>query len=268
MLDSFGNASIRAGVPPDAFSKDGQLWGNPVYDWDKHARDGYTWWKGRIAYNLRLYDIVRIDHFRAFDRFYAVNPGAETAKEGEWLDGPKTALFNGMENCSIVAEDLGIIDDGVRALLKATGYPGMKIFVFAFNGDPENEYLPTRFNSNSVAYTGTHDNEPLRAFLENMDEDERKAFETCFEKECLKADTPYITLAVEDECKSVIELLFSSKADTVILPMQDILCMGEESRLNAPATVSDKNWTFRFIREDLKRGKSAWLKNLAEQYNR
>ncbi len=268
MLDSYGNASVRAGVPPDAFSEDGQLWGNPVYDWDKHAKDNYKWWKKRIEYNLRLYDIVRIDHFRAFDKFYAVAPGAETAKEGEWLDGPKTALFKGMENRSIVAEDLGIIDDSVRALLKATGYPGMKIFVFAFNGDPQNDYLPHLYGSNCVAYTGTHDNEPLRAFLENMDDDERKAFEICFEKECLKADTPYITETVEDECKSVIELLFSSKADTVILPMQDILCMGEESRLNAPSTVSDKNWTFRFIENDLKRGKSAWLKRLTEEYNR
>ena len=268
MLDSYGNASVRAGVPPDAFSDDGQLWGNPVYDWSKHEKSGYAWWKQRIAYNLRLYDIVRIDHFRAFDRFYAVNPGAETAKEGEWLDGPKTALFKGLENCSIVAEDLGIIDDGVRDLLKATGYPGMKVFVFAFNGDAENEYLPHLYNSNCVAYTGTHDNEPLRAFLENKNKEERKAFEKALEKECLLAETPYIKETVEEECKSVIELLYSSNADTVIIPMQDILCMGEEARLNAPSTVSNKNWTFRFIESDLKRGKSAWLKNLAEQYNR
>ena len=268
MLDSYGNASIRAGVPPDAFSKDGQLWGNPVYDWDKHAKDGYRWWKKRIEYNLRLYDIVRIDHFRAFDKFYAVSPGAETAKDGEWLDGPKTALFKGMENCSIVAEDLGIIDDSVRALLKATGYPGMKIFVFAFDNDKENEYLPHRYNENCVAYTGTHDNEPLRAFLESKDKEERKAFERALENECLQAETPYIKETVEDECKSVIELLFSSKANTVVIPMQDVLCMDEETRLNAPSTVSNKNWTFRFIESDLKRGKSAWLKNLAKQYNR
>ena len=268
MLDKKGNTSKKAGVPPDAFSEDGQLWGNPVYDWEKHAKENYAWWKERIAYNLRLYDIVRIDHFRAFDRFFAIDKDAETAKDGAWLDGPKEELFKGLENCAIVAEDLGIIDDGVRRLLKNTGYPGMKVFVFAFDGNPENEYLPALYNENCVAYTGTHDNEPLRAFIENMDKDERKRFETELEKQCLLAETPYITETVEDECKSVIELLFSSKANVVILPMQDILCMGEEARLNAPSTVTDKNWTFRFIESDLRRGKSAWLKNLTLQYNR
>ena len=168
-----------------------------------------------------------------------------------------------------MAEDLGILDEGVYTLMKKTGYPGMKVFEFAFNGDPQNEYLPTNFvGGNSVAYTGTHDNETLRSFLENMDEGERKAFEKDFEEQCLALDVPYLTETVEDECRSIIELLFASKADRVIVPMHDVLCFGEEARLNAPSTVSNQNWTFRFVTGDFGRRKAAWLKELAERYNR
>lgn len=268
MLDEQGNLALRAGVPPDAFSDDGQLWGNPVYDWEKMRLNGYDWWKARIEYAFSLFDIVRIDHFRAFDRFYAIPPTAETAATGEWMDGPKDELFKAMKSYPIVAEDLGIIDDGVRALLQNTGYPGMKIFEFAFDGDPENEYLPSRYTENCVAYTGTHDNEPLRAFIEAMDCAERKSFERALEEECLQLDTPYVTETIEDECRSVIELLFASAANRVIVPMHDVLCMGEEARLNAPSTVSSQNWTFRFTEGDFGRRKAAWLKNLTETYSR
>lgn len=268
LLDEEGNVSLRAGVPPDAFSDDGQLWGNPVYDWEKMKKDGYSWWKQRIDYAFSLFDYLRIDHFRAFDRFYAIPAEAETAKEGEWLDGPKTDLFKDMKNYGIIAEDLGIIDDGVRDLLSATGYPGMKVFEFAFDGNPENEYLPTQYEENCVAYTGTHDNDTLRSFIESMSSLDRKAFEDSLETECLNLDSPYITETIEDECKSIIELLFASKANTVIVPMHDILAFGEEARLNAPATVSAKNWTFRFIEKDFGRRKAAWLKTLSETYKR
>ncbi len=268
MLDKKGNASMRAGVPPDDFSEDGQFWGNPVYDWKKLKRTGYKWWRDRIHYAFSLFDIVRIDHFRAFDRFYAIPETAETAKEGAWYDGPKSGLFKDMKSCKIVAEDLGIIDDGVRTLLKETGYPGMKIFTFAFNGDPNNEYLPCYYPENCVAYTGTHDNETLRSFIENMDQHERKAFTEETERQCLQADVPYIRETIEEECESIIRLLFSSKADTVIIPMHDVLCMGEEARLNAPSTVSGRNWTFRFIDCDLKKRKATWLRSLTEEYNR
>lgn len=269
MLDEEGEVSLRAGVPPDAFSEDGQLWGNPVYDWAKMREDGYKWWRARIAYAFTLFDIVRIDHFRAFDRFYAVSAEMQTAKEGAWFDGPKAEFFEGMEDYSVVAEDLGVLDEGVFKLMAETGYPGMKIFEFAFNGDPNNEYLPTNFkDGNSVAYTGTHDNETLRSFLENMEKIERKEFETVLETQCLALETPYLTETVEDECGSIIELLFASKADTIIIPMHDAVCFGEEARLNAPATVSNKNWTFRFTRNDFGRKKAAWLKNLVETYQR
>ena len=268
MLDGMGNLAVRAGVPPDAFSEDGQLWGNPVYDWQKMKADGYAWWKERIAYNFSLFDIVRIDHFRAFDRFFAVPADAETAKEGEWLDGPKSALFEDMRALEIVAEDLGIIDEGVRTLLQETGYPGMKIFVFAFDGNPENDYLPSNINSNSVAYTGTHDNVTLRSFIEDMGTAERKAFETVLEVECLNMETPYVTETVDDECRSIVELLFACKADTVIIPMHDVCRFGDEARMNAPSTVSMQNWTFRFLEQDFGLRKAAWLKELTKQYNR
>ena len=268
MLDKKGDAALRAGVPPDAFSEDGQFWGNPVYDWKKMKKDGYAWWKQRMEYQFSLFDIVRIDHFRAFDRFYTVPQDAETAKEGKWRDGPKSAFFRAFNGKKIVAEDLGIIDDGVRKLLKETGYPGMKIFVFAFDGNPDNEYIPAAYNENCVAYTGTHDNEPLRAFIEQMDKTERKEFETVLENQCLLADVPYLVETLEDECESIIRLLIASKADTVIVPMQDILCMGAESRLNAPSTVSGGNWTFRFVQDDLKKGKAARLKEMITEYKR
>ena len=268
MLDEEGDLSQLAGVPPDAFSEDGQFWGNPIYDWDKMKAQHYEWWKKRMAYAFELFDMIRIDHFRAFDRFYAIPADAETAKEGEWLDGPKSAFFEDMQECAIIAEDLGLIDDGVRALLKATGYPGMKVFVFAFDGNPDNEYLPSKYTENCVAYTGTHDNSPLRAFIENMDATERKAFETTLEEECLQAETPYVTETIEDECKSVIALLMASKANTVIVPMHDVLCMGEEARLNAPSTVSNRNWTFRFTVNDFGVRKAAWLKSLTEEWDR
>ena len=268
MLDKKGNPSLRAGVPPDAFSDDGQLWGNPVYDWKKLKKSGYQWWKERIRYTLSLFDIVRIDHFRAFDRFYAIPAGAETAKEGKWMHGPKAALFADMKEYAIIAEDLGVIDDGVRKLLADTGYAGMKVFEFAFDDNPENEYLPVYYNKNSVAYTGTHDNQTLRGFIEGMDTKTRKAFEKELENQCLQLDVPYVTETIDDECESIIRLLIASQADTVILPMHDVLCMDDEARLNAPSTVSGQNWTFRFTDNDLKKRKAAFLKAVCEEYQR
>ena len=268
LMDGEGNLTLRAGVPPDAFSDEGQLWGNPLYNWKKMKADGYAWWKRRFAHAFTLFDVLRIDHFRAFDRYYAIPSTADTAKEGEWQDGPKAALFKGMKNAEIVAEDLGSIDDGVRALLKVTGYPGMKVFEFAFDGDSENDYLPTNFGENCVVYTGTHDNAPLRTFIEEMDVPTRKQFEKELENQCLAFDVPYIVETIEDECKTIIRLLFSSKADRVVIPMQDVLCMGGESRLNAPSTLSGDNWTFRFLDSDFKRGKAAWLHETALEYNR
>lgn len=269
MLDEEGELSERAGVPPDAFSEDGQFWGNPVYDWEKLRATDYAWWKERLHSAFAFFNILRIDHFRAFDRFFAIPADAESAKEGRWLDGPKAALFKGFEDAPIVAEDLGVVDDGVRRLLKDTGYPGMKVFAFAFDGDEENEYLPSNITErNCVVYTGTHDNAPLRAFLDEMPKKERKAFEKTLEEECLQADVPYLVETAEEECKTIVELLFASVADLVVVPLHDVLCMGEEARINAPSTVSQNNWTFRFTEKDFGRRKAAWLKTLTEKYER
>lgn len=268
LLDRDGEPSLKAGVPPDAFSEDGQLWGNPVYDWKKLKKTGYRWWKDRIAYALRLFDVVRIDHFRGFDRFFAIPADAETAKEGEWMKGPSHRLFDGMLQENIVAEDLGIIDDGVRNMLKKTGFPGMKVLMFAFDGNETNEHLPSEYKKNCVAYTGTHDNESLVEYLTAMPTTDRMTFEQVLEKQCLLADVPYIVETMEDECQTVVELLFSTVANTVIIPMHDVLGYGAEARINAPSTVTGGNWTFRYTEKDFKRRKAAWLNGLCEQYNR
>ena len=238
-----------------------------MYDWKKLKQTDYRWWKERIDYALRLFDVVRIDHFRGFDRFFAIPAEAETAKEGEWLQGPSHRLFVGMKGKNIVAEDLGVIDDGVRQMLKKTGFPGMKVLMFAFDGNEENEHLPSQYKENCVAYTGTHDNEPLADFFLSMDEAERKIFETALEEQCLLADVPYIVESVNEECQSIIELLFSTVANTVIIPMHDILSLGAEARINAPSTVG-QNWTYRYVEKDFRRRKAAWLKELCQRYRR
>ena len=268
LVNEAGNPSLQAGVPPDAFCDEGQLWGNPVYDWERMKKTGYRWWKGRIKQAFEIFDIVRIDHFRGFDRFFVVPEGAENAIDGEWRKGPSAELFKDFKDYSIVAEDLGIIDDSVRKMLKKTGYPGMKVISFAFDGNETNEHLPSQYKKNCVAYTGTHDNAPVRAFIEGLDKTERKSFETALEKECLTAETPYITETIEDEVQSIVELLFSSKANTAIVPMHDVLAFGEEARINAPATVTGGNWTFRYTEKDFRRRKAAWLKELTKKYKR
>ena len=268
ILDEDGAPALIAGVPPDAFSEEGQLWGNPVYDWEKLKKTNYAWWRQRIEYAFSLFDMVRIDHFRGFDRFYAVPAGEETAVDGEWLDGPSAALFEGMEDKKIVAEDLGTIDDGVRNMMKKTGYPGMKVLLFGFDGDPECEHKPSNYTENIVAYTGTHDNDTFRGYVEGLSEQERQDFEEELEAECLTLETPYLTETIEDECQSAIELVLASKANTVIIPMQDILAFGNEARMNAPSTFSGENWSFRFIQKDFKRRKAAWLKELMQLYKR
>lgn len=268
LLDGEGNCAFVAGVPPDAFSDEGQLWGNPVYDWEKMKENGYRWWNERIDRALDLFDVVRIDHFRGFDRFYAIPAGSKNAKQGVWLDGPKSALFEGRERCPIVAEDLGCIDDGVRALLKKTGYPGMKVIEFAFDGNPENEYKPSRYGENCIAYTGTHDNEPLRFYIESLSEWEKQRFDAELERECRIGKVPFRANTASAECKTVMRLLLASRADVVILPLHDVLCLGKEARINFPSTVSAENWSYRFEERDFKKETQVWLKRLAEKYDR
>ncbi len=274
----YGNALFRmdesrkplgvAGCPPDAFTEDGQLWGNPVYDWEKMRLDGFSWWNKRISDCLALFDILRIDHFRGFDRYYEVAPDALTAREGQWMDGPKEALFEDKLNLNIVAEDLGIIDDGVRRLMKNVAYPGMKVLVFAFDGWPYNEHKPSNYNENYVCYTGTHDNIPIRQYIDDLSADALEVYKRDLIDECGKAGLTADLTDSETMCKSVVRLAFASRAKTVIIPLCDLLALGGEARINLPSTVSDKNWSWRFVKSDFSAETLQFLKTVAKDSGR
>ena len=259
LLDENGEPKLVAGGPPDAFSDDGQLWGNPVYNWKLMKKDGYRWWQCRIDDALSFFDVLRIDHFRGFDRFYAIPSGSETAKIGEWMQGPSASLFKDRKDCNIVAEDLGVIDDGVRRLMKNTGYPGMKVLQFCFDGKEDNEYKPSNYKKNYVAYTGTHDNPPMISYLEECDEDALETVEKDLKKECQLLGIEYKGDTNAEKCRTMIKLLFASKAFMAIVPMQDVLCLGVESRMNFPSTVSPDNWSYRFKKSDFSPKTAAWL---------
>ena len=261
-----------AGVPPDYFSQDGQLWGNPVYDYDVLKKDGFSWWTERVSRELKKFDYIRIDHFRGPDRYYEVPFGAENAKIGEWVKVPSDELFAAIHekvsSSRIIAEDLGIIDDGVRELLKKTGYAGMKILLFAFNGEKDNLYLPEHIGENAVCYTGTHDNDTLIGYLTAASEWDKNNFISGV-KNSLKLfgfDLPAETTeGLADAC---IELGFACKANLFIIPMQDVLKKGTEYRVNTPGTVKMQNWAVRFNKEDFTEVSANRLYDLALKYNR
>lgn len=266
--DKNRSLTALAGCPPDAFTDEGQLWGNPVYDWEKLKNSGYKWWRERIEKSFGLFDILRIDHFRGFDRYWEVPAKAKTARFGSWQDGPKEELFKGFEDYKIIAEDLGVIDDGVRRLMKNVGYHGMKVLIFAFDGNPENEHKPSNFNENFVCYTGTHDNMPLKQHIEDLSGDARETYYKDILSECALADVEADVSSPECATKSVIRLAFASKASTVIIPMSDILALGGEARMNLPSTVSEKNWSWRFTKDDFKKETGESLYRLAKQTDR
>lgn len=237
-----------AGVPPDYFSEDGQLWGNPLYNWSAMRAENYDWWINRIKVAETLYDVVRIDHFRGFDRYYAIDANSETAKQGEWEDGPKTQLFEEAERrlgaLNVIAEDLGVIDDGVIALRDETGFPGMKVMMFAFDGNENNDYLPANICENSVTYTGTHDNDTALGFLEKMDEGQFLLFKHELRK-ALKSEGVYAPVVTRRDAAEAMTLCaLNAKSDIVILPVQDILCLNNDARMNTPSVAAD-NWQFR-----------------------
>ena len=268
-VDKHRRPQCVAGVPPDAFTDDGQLWGNPVYDWPKMKASGYEWWNGRIFGCLKLFDILRIDHFRGFDRYYEIPVGEKTAKNGSWCDGPKEELFEDKLHLNIVAEDLGVIDDGVRRLMKNVGYPGMKILEFAFDGWHDNEHKPSNYlNDNCVCYTGTHDNMPLRQYIDDLSEEALKTYKQDLQKQCENLGFNANVKTSKDMCLSVVELAFRSRAKTVIIPLWDLLAMGEEARINLPSTVSNKNWSWRFTADEISEECADYLKNIAVQSQR
>ncbi|MCI9470043.1 MAG: 4-alpha-glucanotransferase [Lachnospiraceae bacterium] len=228
-----------AGCPPDGFSADGQLWGNPLYSWEYHRTTEYRWWLQRLSYSLSLYDMVRIDHFRGFDEYYSIPYGDETAKYGHWEKGPGIELFHVIReklgDVPLIAEDLGMISDSVRQLLRDTGLPGMKILQFAFDSSENSSYLPHNIERNCVIYTGTHDNDTVRGWYETANEHDLWQARQYMNNE---------DHDLEESIWDMIRLALSSVADLAIVPIQDYLCLGSEARINIPSTLGD-NWKWR-----------------------
>ncbi|MDE6585043.1 MAG: 4-alpha-glucanotransferase [Anaeroplasmataceae bacterium] len=259
---------LVAGCPPDCFTEDGQLWGNPVYDWKYMKSDSYAWWNRRIQKAFELYDILRIDHFRGFAQFYAIPAGMPNARIGEWLDGPKFDLFKDKTELRIVAEDLGFIDEDVRTLLKQTTYPGMKILEFAFDGSKDNEHKPSNYKENYIVYTGTHDNMPLYQYILDLSPISLNVFLNDLKEECRKLGVNTRESSYEAVTDTVVELAFASKANTCIIPFQDLVAQDGSSRMNLPSTVSTKNWSYRILKNHLSERLASKIRGYVLKYNR
>ena len=243
-----------AGVPPDAFSKDGQLWGNPLYNWKAMKENNYSWWTLRLSHSAKLYDVVRIDHFRAFSAYFSIPYGDKTAKNGKWVKGPGKGFFQAMKNSlgelNIIAEDLGTIDDDVRKLLKFTGFPGMKVLQFAFDPNDESSYLPHNLCKNCITYTGTHDNDTLMGFMKDGD------------KKSVEFMKKYFNISDNEGFNwGVIKGAMASVADTVIFQMQDFLGLDNSARINTPATCCN-NWQWRIGEGCI----NDWLAKIIREY--
>ncbi|MCD8371761.1 MAG: 4-alpha-glucanotransferase [Clostridia bacterium] len=262
--------AVFSGAPPDCFSEDGQLWGNPVYDWDKMKEDGYSWWNKRLKDAFALYDIVRLDHFRGFDRYYAVPYSDSTAKNGEWQKGPSFDFFKDKLNLAIVAEDLGVLDEGVYDLMRKTGYAGMRELEYAFDGRKDNEHRPSNYTKNLVCYTGTHDNMPLKGYIDEefKDEDKKKVFIKALKEECLPYKIEADISSNEGLSWTICELSYASEANTVIIPLCDMLGLGEEARINFSGVQSENNWSWRAKEEYFSPRLCEKLAFLANKYNR
>ncbi len=239
-LDENLNPKAVAGCPPDAFSPTGQLWGNPLYNWTRHKETGYNWWMDRLKASSELYDIVRIDHFRGFDGYYAIPYGDKTAENGEWRTGPGIEFFRFIEShlgkLPIIAEDLGFLTPSVLMMLEESGFPGMKVLEFAFDPREESNYLPYNYDKNCVVYIGTHDNDTILGWKKEMDE-ETIAFCRDFldiDKSC--SDSEFVW--------KFIKTAFACVGDTVIIQMQDYLELAGGARMNIPSTLGD-NWQWR-----------------------
>lgn len=236
-LDGEGVPKRVAGVPPDFFSADGQLWGNPLYRWFSLRLHGYGWWVERMAAMAKMYDIVRIDHFIGFANYYSVPQGAPNARTGKWIIGPGKSLFRTLEKkipgLNIVAEDLGCVNDRVRRLLAAVGYPGMRVLSFGFGGGEDNPHLPANYVTNSVVYTGTHDNDTVRGWIGTADD-----AALAQARQLLGFDKP------EDGPAAFVRAVLASRADTAMIPMQDVLGLGGWARMNRPGTIGN-NWLWR-----------------------
>ena len=259
-LDSKGFPLCIAGVPPDYFSETGQLWGNPLYDWKQHEKTNFTWWTNRIRKTLASVDILRMDHFRGFEAYWEVAFGAEDARGGKWVKGPGMAFFRALEKklgkLPFIAEDLGIITEEVNALRIAAGFPGMRVLQFAFGQDKNNAYLPHVYHTNTVVYTGTHDNDTSRGWYETSStEAERDHFRR------------YMNVSGQDAAWDMIRLAFSSPAVMAIVPLQDVLNLDSRHRMNIPGTT-EANWGFSFSFDLWESGFSDGLRYLSELFGR
>ncbi len=265
-INENGEQEASSGVPPDAFSADGQLWGNPLYRWDEHVRTGFRWWIDRFRKNLELFDIVRVDHFRGFEACWEVPKGETTAKNGKWVKSPGQQLFDALRNAlgpdlPVIAEDLGVITPEVEELRIRNGFPGMKILQFAFafeNGDwqTDNAYLPHNIEHMSVAYTGTHDNNTTKGWYEELDDGMKDYVRRYFE-------------CSDDEVLwKMIRALMGSNAMYAIFPMQDILGLGAEARMNVPSTCGTSNWSWKMEKDDLSTPSFAGMKYYSHLYGR
>lgn len=263
-----GSPKLVAGVPPDYFSEDGQMWGNPLYNWELMKKQNYSWWIKRIENSLLTFDVVRIDHFRGFSAYWAIPAEAETAKSGSWLKGPGMKFFNVImkkfDNSQIIAEDLGEIDEDVCKLLKKTKLPGMRVMQFAFIGDRDSIHLPHNYEKNTVAYTGTHDNNTILGWLwEASPENRKTALEYCN----FTGDDWGIGGYHSESCRAIIRTLWESTAQLTIVPVQDLCGFGSDTKMNQPG-VAEGNWAFRVTEEALSQIDEEWMKNLNDIYRR
>lgn len=260
-LDERKNPINVAGVPPDCFSETGQRWGNPLYNWDVMEEEDFKWWRERMKSNATLYDIIRIDHFIGIVRYYSIPSKSPTAMKGKWRKGPgeklTKAILESISDANIVAEDLGIVVDRVRRLMKKTGWPGMKILEFAFDSGAKNEFLPHNYkDSNCLVYGGTHDNETLVGFLENMSSKD------------LNYAYKYLNVRKKsDVVDAMIRLAYESIAAVAIFQMQDLLKLDNKARMNLPSSVGI-NWKWRLKKDQFTKEKIIELRNMAEIYGR
>lgn len=257
-----------AGVPPDYFSKDGQLWGNPIYNWDEMDKDGYMWWIRRIRAALKMYDVVRIDHFRAFASYWAVEKGSVSAKNGEWVEGPGMKLFNALKDemgeAHIVAEDLGSFGEDVVKLLKDSGFPGMRVVQFGFDPGSDSTHLPHNYPRNSIAYVGTHDNNTLLGWLWEAGENEKRfALDYCGFKGDNWGDGGFQS----PSCRSIIETVWRSSSVLSIISFQDMCGFGSDARMNTPGKA-EGNWLFRTTGEMIDMVDSEYYKKINRIFKR
>jgi 4-alpha-glucanotransferase len=264
-LDQNGEPVAVAGCPPDGFAPTGQLWGNPIYDWDYHKKTNYEWWTLRMTKCAELYDVIRIDHFRGFDQFYSIPYPAKTAEKGKWVDGPGIELFHHLDqvlgDAEIIAEDLGFITKTVKKLVSDTGYPNMKVVEFAFDArdtGSANDYLPHNYGENCVAYTGTHDNETLMGWLKGIP------------KEDLLLVAEYVdgdAMDAEDLARRLIRILHASSAKYCIIPLQDYLYLDNRSRINTPSTLGN-NWKWRASESEINGALAKRIRKVTQLFGR